>query len=76
VTKVPYPLSIVFNRDILIEYNRVFIFLMQIKRAKYVLDSVTRDKRVRSNRFHSCLLLRAKLLQFVNNLQHFIFNRV
>ena len=72
--KVPFPIDIVLNKNVMVEYNRVFVFLVQIKRAKYVLESV--DRRLTSRRFHGCLLLKSKLLHFVNNLQHFIVNRV
>jgi len=35
--KPTYPLDIIFDQEILTLYNRIFKFILQIKRAKYAL---------------------------------------
>ena len=37
VYKPTYPLDIIFDQEILALYNRIFKFILQIKRAKYAL---------------------------------------
>ena len=38
--RVPYPVSIVITDRQVGAYNRVFFFLMQVKRAKWTLDTI------------------------------------
>lgn len=63
-------------------YSSIFSFLLAVKRSKYAIESTVRIG-AKSNNFsqsqlslHPIHLLRAKLLHFVNNLQHYLFNRV
>ena len=39
VLKSPFPLGIIFNEEIIQQYNKIFLFLLHLKRAKHAVNS-------------------------------------
>uniref|UniRef100_A0A3B5L776 Gamma-tubulin complex component n=1 Tax=Xiphophorus couchianus TaxID=32473 RepID=A0A3B5L776_9TELE len=90
--KVPWPVDIVISSECQKIYNQVFLLLLQIKWAKYSLDTlrfseVTKKlegspaeeaklKEPISQQIHRMCLLRVKLMHFVNSLHNYIMTRI
>uniref|UniRef100_A0A8C5EV50 Gamma-tubulin complex component n=1 Tax=Gouania willdenowi TaxID=441366 RepID=A0A8C5EV50_GOUWI len=90
--KVPWPVDIVISSECQKIYNQVFLLLLQIKWAKYSLDTlrfseVTRklqeapaeDVKLKEpvhQQIHRMCLLRVKLMHFVNSLHNYIMTRI
>uniref|UniRef100_A0A3P8VCE4 Gamma-tubulin complex component n=1 Tax=Cynoglossus semilaevis TaxID=244447 RepID=A0A3P8VCE4_CYNSE len=86
--KVPWPVDIVISTECQKIYNQVFLLLLQIKWAKYSLDTLRfsgtrtislhsslKERRV-SQQIHRMCLLRVKLMHFVNSLHNYIMTRI
>eukprot|EP01117_Protostelium_nocturnum_P013847 TRINITY_DN520_c0_g1_i2.p1 TRINITY_DN520_c0_g1~~TRINITY_DN520_c0_g1_i2.p1 ORF type:complete len:669 (+),score=107.42 TRINITY_DN520_c0_g1_i2:155-2161(+) len=71
----PWPINILLNEQASSRYNKILVFLLQIKRAKSAVDELHSD-RPNNATIHKLLLLKNKLIQFVNNLQNYVVNRV
>ncbi|RXW25742.1 hypothetical protein EST38_g21 [Candolleomyces aberdarensis] len=74
---VPFPLTYIFRPDVVQKYSEIFVFLLQIRRAKHVLERIlVRGDRERDNRFKEELKLfyamRSRLSWFVNTLLTFL----
>eukprot|EP00026_Physarum_polycephalum_P003751 Phypoly_transcript_03765.p1 GENE.Phypoly_transcript_03765~~Phypoly_transcript_03765.p1 ORF type:complete len:761 (+),score=166.25 Phypoly_transcript_03765:174-2285(+) len=90
VYQVPSPLDIIITPATLARYSAIFSFLLAVKRCKCAVESTIQvgQKTTPSPlstpssthsyppSLHSLHLLRAKLMHFVNNLQHYLFDRV
>ncbi|KAM9848381.1 gamma-tubulin complex component 5 [Aulostomus maculatus] len=89
--KVPWPVDIVISSECQKIYNQVFLLLLQIKWAKYSLDTLrfsdftdfTRKlegalgEEVKVHQqIHRMCLLRVKLMHFVNSLHNYIMTRI
>ncbi|KAF9480708.1 hypothetical protein BDN70DRAFT_877276 [Pholiota conissans] len=74
---VPFPLTYIFQPKTIQRYNEVFIFLMQIRRAKSVLERIlVRDERSRGKKLREELkvfyAMRSRLSWFINTLLNFV----
>jgi gamma-tubulin complex component 5 len=78
--EVPWPVNLIFPDSILHTYNNVFIFLFQLKYSRWNLDQswliIRRCTDTTNVLVHKVLLLRAKLLQFVISVNHYILTRI
>uniref|UniRef100_A0A8C6TH80 Gamma-tubulin complex component n=1 Tax=Neogobius melanostomus TaxID=47308 RepID=A0A8C6TH80_9GOBI len=88
--KVPWPVDIVISSECQKIYNQVFLLLLQIKWAKYSLDTLRfSTKQVEgvaleevklkdpvNQQIHRMCLLRVKLMHFVNSLHNYIMTRI
>ncbi|XP_036396340.1 gamma-tubulin complex component 5 [Megalops cyprinoides] len=90
--KVPWPVDIVISSECQKIYNQVFLLLLQIKWAKYSLDtlrfsdltvaarrqegSMTEESTQIKQQIHRMFLLRVKLMHFVNSLHNYIMTRI
>uniref|UniRef100_A0A3Q0R5F4 Gamma-tubulin complex component n=1 Tax=Amphilophus citrinellus TaxID=61819 RepID=A0A3Q0R5F4_AMPCI len=89
--KVPWPVDIVISSECQKIYNQVFLLLLQIKWAKYSLDTlrfnitkklegaVAEEVKVKepiNQQIHRMCLLRVKLMHFVNSLHNYIMTRI
>uniref|UniRef100_A0AAX7TJH7 Gamma-tubulin complex component n=1 Tax=Astatotilapia calliptera TaxID=8154 RepID=A0AAX7TJH7_ASTCA len=79
--KVPWPVDIVISSECQKIYNQVFLLLLQIKWAKYSLDTLrfTEEVKVKervNQQIHRMCLLRVKLMHFVNSLHNYIMTRI
>uniref|UniRef100_A0A7N6AL73 Gamma-tubulin complex component n=1 Tax=Anabas testudineus TaxID=64144 RepID=A0A7N6AL73_ANATE len=89
--KVPWPVDIVISSECQKIYNQVFLLLLQIKWAKYSLDTVrfnvtkklesglaeeVKGKEPVNQQIHRMCLLRVKLMHFVNSLHNYIMTRI
>ena len=74
---VDAPLDIVLHAEAMAKYNRVMVFLLQLKRCKVLLERTrsTRAARPRPD-LHRINLLRHELLNLVNNLHFYAMARV
>jgi gamma-tubulin complex component 5 len=75
---VPWPANIVISEESIQVCNRIFLFLLHIKRAKWSLDQWSWKGvcGVECGLLHKLQLLRAKLLHFVNTLHTHIMRRI
>jgi gamma-tubulin complex component 5 len=82
--QVPWPVTTVFPPAVMNLYNDIFHFLMQVKWAKWSLEGIqvkahsqeaSAQPRL-SLLLHQLLLLRSKLLHFVNSVYHYLMTRV
>jgi len=77
---IEWPLTFIITKFTLDDYNNLFSFFLQIKRAKIALDQTklntlsTRGIRLRSEQ--RIFLMRMKLLHFLVNLETYIVHRV
>lgn len=78
--KVSWPLELIANTEALKKYNQVMIFLLKVKRAKFVLDKARRwmwkrrgSVTVNSKRHW---LVEQKLLHFVDAFHQYVMDRV
>uniref|UniRef100_A0A8C2YWH7 Gamma-tubulin complex component n=1 Tax=Cyclopterus lumpus TaxID=8103 RepID=A0A8C2YWH7_CYCLU len=90
--KVPWPVDIVISSECQKIYNQVFLLLLQIKWAKYSLDTLhftdvakkpsgapvedAKPKEPIKQQTHRMCLLRVKLMHFVNSLHNYIMTRI
>uniref|UniRef100_A0A8C6PLX6 Gamma-tubulin complex component n=1 Tax=Nothobranchius furzeri TaxID=105023 RepID=A0A8C6PLX6_NOTFU len=89
--KVPWPVDIVISSECQKIYNQVFLLLLQIKWAKYSLDTLrfniaeklegslgeeVKPKEPSNQQIHRMCLLRVKLMHFVNSLHNYIMTRI
>uniref|UniRef100_A0A8C5ERT8 Gamma-tubulin complex component n=1 Tax=Gouania willdenowi TaxID=441366 RepID=A0A8C5ERT8_GOUWI len=88
--KVPWPVDIVISSECQKIYNQVFLLLLQIKWAKYSLDTLrfsgeklqeapAEDVKLKEpvhQQIHRMCLLRVKLMHFVNSLHNYIMTRI
>ncbi|KAJ7993358.1 hypothetical protein DPEC_G00271590 [Dallia pectoralis] len=77
--KVPWPVDIVISSECQKIYNQVFLLLLQIKWAKYSLDTLrfkVTTKEPINQQIHRMFLLRVKLMHFVNSLHNYIVTRI
>uniref|UniRef100_A0A667YN26 Gamma-tubulin complex component n=1 Tax=Myripristis murdjan TaxID=586833 RepID=A0A667YN26_9TELE len=89
--KVPWPVDIVISSECQKIYNQVFLLLLQIKWAKYSLDTLRFNgnvailggvaeevtvKETINQQIHRMCLLRVKLMHFVNSLHNYIMTRI
>uniref|UniRef100_A0AAR2L971 Gamma-tubulin complex component n=1 Tax=Pygocentrus nattereri TaxID=42514 RepID=A0AAR2L971_PYGNA len=90
--KVPWPVDIVISSECQKIYNQVFLLLLQIKWAKYSLDTLRFSvssleqpipltvfytaKEPINQQIHRMFLLRVKLMHFVNSLHNYIMTRI
>uniref|UniRef100_A0A8C1M3J0 Gamma-tubulin complex component n=1 Tax=Cyprinus carpio TaxID=7962 RepID=A0A8C1M3J0_CYPCA len=90
--KVPWPVDIVISSECQKIYNQVFLLLLQIKWAKYSLDTLrfsvaakkqeggqseeSQAKEPVNQQIHRMFLLRVKLMHFVNSLHNYIMTRI
>uniref|UniRef100_A0A8C1LVH5 Gamma-tubulin complex component n=1 Tax=Cyprinus carpio TaxID=7962 RepID=A0A8C1LVH5_CYPCA len=90
--KVPWPVDIVISSECQKIYNQVFLLLLQIKWAKYSLDTLryflaakrqevgqfeeSTAKEPINQQIHRMFLLRVKLMHFVNSLHNYIMTRI
>uniref|UniRef100_A0A8C6TFM1 Gamma-tubulin complex component n=1 Tax=Neogobius melanostomus TaxID=47308 RepID=A0A8C6TFM1_9GOBI len=84
--KVPWPVDIVISSECQKIYNQVFLLLLQIKWAKYSLDTLrfmegvaleeVKLKDPVNQQIHRMCLLRVKLMHFVNSLHNYIMTRI
>uniref|UniRef100_A0A8C9ZQN0 Gamma-tubulin complex component n=1 Tax=Sander lucioperca TaxID=283035 RepID=A0A8C9ZQN0_SANLU len=85
--KVPWPVDIVISSECQKIYNQVFLLLLQIKWAKYSLDTLRlrsmpaqyifiKVKEPINQQIHRMCLLRVKLMHFVNSLHNYIMTRI
>uniref|UniRef100_A0A671VVT7 Gamma-tubulin complex component n=1 Tax=Sparus aurata TaxID=8175 RepID=A0A671VVT7_SPAAU len=86
---VPWPVDIVISSECQKIYNQVFLLLLQIKWAKYSLDTLrfsgmsfhplgeeVKVKEPINQQIHRMCLLRVKLMHFVNSLHNYITTRI
>ncbi|KAL6052259.1 Gamma-tubulin complex component 5 [Balamuthia mandrillaris] len=74
----PWPISLLLDNEVQEKYNKVWLLLLQIQKAKYGLDIVLRQlsfSGCTKGAAHHLHLLRAKMLHFVNSFQDYIMNR-
>ena len=76
VYRVPSPLDALITDTALAEYNRIGRFLLHVRRAKYALEQQTVPRERASRLLRQLCFVRAKLLQFVNNLDNYLMTRV
>ncbi|KAK0206027.1 Spc98 family-domain-containing protein [Desarmillaria ectypa] len=71
---VPFPLTYIFTPRTLQVYGEIFVFLLQIKRAKNVLERilVRGDNRKVGNELKAFYAIRSRLSWFVNALLNFL----
>ncbi|KAK0467793.1 Spc98 family-domain-containing protein [Desarmillaria tabescens] len=71
---VPFPLTYIFTPRTLQVYGEIFVFLLQIKRAKNVLERilVRGDDRKVGNELKTFYAIRSRLSWFVNTLLDFV----
>ncbi|KAK0498251.1 Spc98 family-domain-containing protein [Armillaria luteobubalina] len=71
---VPFPLTYIFTPRTLQVYGEIFVFLLQIKRAKNVLERilVRGDDRKVGNELKTFYAIRSRLSWFVNTLLNFL----
>ncbi|XP_071925267.1 uncharacterized protein [Coffea arabica] len=78
--KVSWPLELLANVEALKKYNQVMIFLLKVKRAKFVLDKARRwmwkDRSTATTTRKRHWLLEQKLLHFVNAFHQYVMDRV
>uniref|UniRef100_A0A673BWQ5 Gamma-tubulin complex component n=1 Tax=Sphaeramia orbicularis TaxID=375764 RepID=A0A673BWQ5_9TELE len=82
--KVPWPVDIVISSECQKIYNQVFLLLLQIKWAKYSLDTLRFSGKINhlttsepvNQQIHRMCLLRVKLMHFVNSLHNYIMTRI
>lgn len=78
--KVSWPLELIANLEAIKKYNQVMIFLLKVKRAKYVLDKARRwmwkDRGVATTNCKRHWLLEQKLLHFVDAFHQYVMDRV
>lgn len=72
---VPFPLTYILRPDMVQRYSEIFVFLLQIRRAKHVLERIlVRGERERDHRFREELKLfyamRSRLSWFVKCVSH------
>ncbi|XP_003389114.2 PREDICTED: gamma-tubulin complex component 5-like isoform X1 [Amphimedon queenslandica] len=77
---VPWPVNLVFPQGVMSTYNGVFRFLLQMKYARWCLDSVWINIKSSchsmSPLMHKISLLRAKLLHFMTSINHYLLTRI
>ncbi|CAD5114700.1 DgyrCDS3744 [Dimorphilus gyrociliatus] len=76
---VRWPENIVVHSASLTLYNRIFAFLLQIKRMKYALDNLrfsNMNYNLTQEAKHRMCILRMKFLHFINNLHVYIMRRI
>jgi len=71
---VRWPLDIVISSSAMEIYNKVLVFLLQIRRAKYCLDRLRGRQQLKRGgpHMHRFMLLHHELLSFVNSLYNFV----
>ncbi|KZT29375.1 hypothetical protein NEOLEDRAFT_1056725 [Neolentinus lepideus HHB14362 ss-1] len=69
---VPFPLTYVFGPGALRSYNALFVFLLQLRRAKSVLDSILVRGAGAADELKVFYAIRSKLSWFVNTLLNFV----
>ncbi|EPS66946.1 hypothetical protein M569_07824, partial [Genlisea aurea] len=76
--KVSWPHELIVNSEALRKYNQVMIFLLKVKRAKYVLEKSRKWmwKNRGSAKSNRHWLLEQKLLHFVNAFHQYVMDRV
>ncbi|TVU49314.1 hypothetical protein EJB05_00622 [Eragrostis curvula] len=78
--KVSWPLDLIVNTEALKKYNQVMVFLLKVKRAKFVLDETRKwmwkDKGRTGHNFKQQLIVEQKLLHFVDAFHQYVMDRV
>lgn len=83
--KVDYPLTLVFDEQGMMKYNKIFFFLIRLRRFNDLLKIIwnfTNSADLRKsplsiyNKIRKVQLLRQKMQHFVNNLMQYIMNEV
>ncbi|CAI9755889.1 unnamed protein product [Fraxinus pennsylvanica] len=78
--KIPWPLELIANLEAMKKYNQVMIFLLKVKRAKFVLDKARRwmwkDRGTATTNRKRHWLLEQKLLHFVDAFHQYVMDRV
>jgi gamma-tubulin complex component 5 len=82
--QVPWPVTTVFPPPLMRRYNDIFHFLLQVKWAKWSLETLQVKGHLReatarpslSLLLHQLLLLRARFLHCVNSLYHYLMTRI
>ena len=89
---VKWPLNIIIKPNDLDTYNMIFLFIMQLKQAKYELDSLdlkeldlkrylnkiklTNENQIDESSIKKAFSIRFKLMNFINNAHDLICNQV
>ncbi|ELU14965.1 hypothetical protein CAPTEDRAFT_227879 [Capitella teleta] len=79
---VRFPVNIVINTDSVDTYSQTFAFLMQIKYAKYSIDTLSFSELAERSCDHNSALvhrmhmLRMRLMHFINGLHQYIMTRI
>ena len=72
-----WPINLVVTQAALNKYNRVFLFILQIKRALFCLKEIFDWSKQRPlAATHKAQLFQAELRHFVNALNHYVMTRV
>ncbi|CAI9116605.1 OLC1v1017798C1 [Oldenlandia corymbosa var. corymbosa] len=78
--KVSWPLELLANAEALKKYNQVMVFLLKVRRAKFVLDKARRwmlkDRSTATTTRKHHWLLEQKLLHFVDAFHQYVMDRV
>ncbi|KAL2512973.1 Spc97/Spc98 family of spindle pole body (SBP) component [Abeliophyllum distichum] len=78
--KIAWPLELIANLEAMKKYNQVMIFLLKVKRAKFLLDKARRwmwkDRSTATTNSKRHWLLEQKLLHFVDAFHHYVMDRV
>ncbi|XP_051123651.1 uncharacterized protein LOC127246371 isoform X2 [Andrographis paniculata] len=78
--KVSWPLELIANLEAMKKYNQVMIFLLKVKRAKFVLDKTRKwmwkDRGAATTKHKRHWLLEQKLLHFVDAFHQYVMDRV
>ncbi|KAL2538053.1 Spc97/Spc98 family of spindle pole body (SBP) component [Forsythia ovata] len=78
--KIAWPLELIANLEAMKKYNQVMIFLLKVKRAKFVLDKARRwmwkDRGTTTTIRKRHWLLEQKLLHFVDAFHQYVMDRV
>lgn len=78
--RVSWPLELIANAEAMKKYNQVMVFLLKVKRAKFVLDEVRKwmlkDRGTTRTASKRHWLLEQKLLNFVDAFHQYVMDRV
>jgi hypothetical protein len=77
---IAWPLNIVITEESTVKYNKIFVFLLQLLRAKQALEEMTKQSsKGRTRRtpvVHQFFVLKAHFYSFVHNIHAYVMGRV
>eukprot|EP00116_Pleurobrachia_bachei_P002932 sb/3463194/ len=70
---VQWPLHILFTTDVMDDYNRIFVFLLKLRRCQLALQAAWSTSTRSEDRFdHRLLNLRSNVAYLIDNLQYYL----